>query len=198
MHVFSLDRSCLSQAKVAQFLALKRDPANPRHFNDSLMSNRSFRNPHLYATLVDFVDVDERTTNFPTSIWDPNDVEPEWFADRIGMWCLVASSDSCSCPSPPSRVVTPNDGSLSRGIHTSSKPSYKKRVQNRRRQHSRNAHRLRLRLPRRLRRSPRVSHRTEEGTEKRVDFIRTREVVESLSSLALLCIISFCNVLYTL
>ncbi|KAF8551643.1 hypothetical protein OG21DRAFT_1486814 [Imleria badia] len=88
------------EAKVAQFLTLKRDPVNPRHFNDSLMSNRSFRNPHLYATLVDFVDVDERTTNFPTSIWDPNDVEPEWFADRIGTWCLVASFDPRSYPSP--------------------------------------------------------------------------------------------------
>ena len=48
------------------------------------MSNRSFRNPHLYAKLVEFVDVDERTTNFPPSIWDPHDVEPEWFADKIG------------------------------------------------------------------------------------------------------------------
>jgi hypothetical protein len=48
------------------------------------MSNRSFRNPHLYAKLVEFVDVDERTTNFPRDIWDPNDVREEWFADRIG------------------------------------------------------------------------------------------------------------------
>ncbi|KIJ61654.1 hypothetical protein HYDPIDRAFT_115828 [Hydnomerulius pinastri MD-312] len=71
------------EAKLAQFHALKRDPENPKHFNDSLMSNRSFRNPHLYAKLVEFVDVDERSTNFPSSIWDPSDVEPEWFADRI-------------------------------------------------------------------------------------------------------------------
>ena len=48
------------------------------------MSNRSFRNPHLYAKLVEFVDVDERTTNFPRSIWDPMDVRDEWFAERIG------------------------------------------------------------------------------------------------------------------
>lgn len=70
--------------KLAQFHALKRDPDNPKHFNDSLMSNKSFRNPHLYAKLVEFVDVDERTTNFPKDIWDPNDIRPEWFADRIG------------------------------------------------------------------------------------------------------------------
>ncbi|KAI9066861.1 HCNGP-domain-containing protein [Trametes sanguinea] len=71
------------KAKITQFLALKRDPHNPRHFNDSLMSNRAFRNPHLYAKLVEFVDVDERTTNFPKHIWDPTDVKEEWYADRI-------------------------------------------------------------------------------------------------------------------
>jgi len=71
------------EAKLAQFNALKRDPHNPKHFNDSLMSNRSFRNPHLYAKLVEFVDVDERTTNFPLDIWNPKNMQDEWFADRI-------------------------------------------------------------------------------------------------------------------
>jgi hypothetical protein len=72
------------QAKLAQFHVLKRDSEQPKHFNDSLMSNRSFRNPHLYAKLVEFVDVDERATNFPKEIWDPHDVQEDWFADRIG------------------------------------------------------------------------------------------------------------------
>ena len=49
------------------------------------MSNRSFRNPHLYAKLVEFVDVEERATNFPRDIWDPYDLQPEWYADRIGV-----------------------------------------------------------------------------------------------------------------
>ena len=49
------------------------------------MANRAFRNPHLYAKLVEFVDVDERTSNFPAHVWDPLDVREEWFADRIGM-----------------------------------------------------------------------------------------------------------------
>ncbi|RPD53149.1 HCNGP-domain-containing protein [Lentinus tigrinus ALCF2SS1-6] len=71
------------KAKISTFLALKRDPQNPRHFNDSLMANRAFRNPHLYAKLVEFVDVDERTTNFPKDMWDPLDVKEEWYADRI-------------------------------------------------------------------------------------------------------------------
>ena len=50
------------------------------------MSNRSFRNPHLYNKLVEFVDVDERTTNFPKDIWDPSNVQRDWFADQIGKY----------------------------------------------------------------------------------------------------------------
>jgi hypothetical protein len=50
------------------------------------MSNRSFRNPHLYTKLVEFVDVDERTTNFPNDIWDPANVQKDWFADQIGKY----------------------------------------------------------------------------------------------------------------
>jgi hypothetical protein len=83
------------QAKLAQFNALKRDPNNPKHFNDSLMSNRSFRNPHLYAKLVEFVDVDERTTNFPSDIWNPADVQNEWFADRIGTFLTFLIGGKC-------------------------------------------------------------------------------------------------------
>ncbi|KAH9837226.1 HCNGP-like protein-domain-containing protein [Rhodofomes roseus] len=71
------------EAKLTQFMSLKRDPNDPKHFNDSLMSNRSFRNPHLYTRLVEFVDVDERATNFPEELWDPTDVREEWYADRI-------------------------------------------------------------------------------------------------------------------
>ncbi|KLO20589.1 HCNGP-domain-containing protein [Schizopora paradoxa] len=77
------------EAKLRQFHALKNDTENPKHFNDSLMSNRSFRNPHLYAKLVEFVDVDESATNFPKHIWDPTDVKDEWFYDRIGAWLLL-------------------------------------------------------------------------------------------------------------
>lgn len=84
-HEILFYRWVLIQAKLAQFSALKRDPINPKHFNDSLMSNRSFRNPHLYTKLVEFVDVDERATNFPKDMWDPNDVKKDWFADQIGM-----------------------------------------------------------------------------------------------------------------
>ncbi|KAG9313392.1 HCNGP-like protein-domain-containing protein [Chiua virens] len=93
------------EAKVAQFLTLKRDPVNPKHFNDSLMSNRSFRNPHLYATLVEFVDVDERTTNFPTNIWNPNDVEPEWFSDRIAEIQKARSEQASAAQSKRTQIA---------------------------------------------------------------------------------------------
>ncbi|KAF8137534.1 hypothetical protein EV363DRAFT_1428414 [Boletus edulis] len=73
--------------------AIERDPVNPRHFNDSLMSNRSFRNPHL-----------ERT-NFPTNIWDPNDVEPEWFADRIAELQKARSEQASAAQSKRSQIA---------------------------------------------------------------------------------------------
>lgn len=91
-------------AKLAQFHMLKRDPENPKHFNDSLMSNRSFRNPHLYAKLVEFVDVDERTTNFPPSIWDPHDVEPEWFADKIAEQQKARSEQAAAAQSKRTQI----------------------------------------------------------------------------------------------
>lgn len=84
--IYLTHHSSRTQAKLAQFQTLKRDPANPKHFNDSLMSNRSFRNPHLYAKLVEFVDVDERVTNFPKSIWDPSDFRLEWYSDQLGTY----------------------------------------------------------------------------------------------------------------
>lgn len=58
------------------------------------MANRSFRNPHLYTKLVEFVDVDERTSNFPKSVWDPEDVREEWYSERIGA-CISSFSGEC-------------------------------------------------------------------------------------------------------
>ncbi|KAG8745385.1 hypothetical protein FRC10_008244 [Ceratobasidium sp. 414] len=66
-------------AKVAKFLALKKQGT---HFNDILMRNKSFNNPHIYAKLVDFVDVDETGTNFPKNMWDPHDIQPECLSAR--------------------------------------------------------------------------------------------------------------------
>ncbi|KAH9994712.1 HCNGP-like protein-domain-containing protein [Russula vinacea] len=92
------------EAKLAQFHTLKKDPHQPKHFNDSLMSNRSFRNPHLYAKLVEFVDVDERTTNFPKEIWDPHDVQEDWFADKIAAHQKARSEQQESAQSSNKRA----------------------------------------------------------------------------------------------
>ncbi|GJJ14879.1 hypothetical protein Clacol_009148 [Clathrus columnatus] len=80
--------------KLDQFFELKRGNP-PKHFNDSLMSNRSFCNPHLYAKLVEFVDVDERCSNISKETddkslvckgsWDLDDLDG-WDADKIGQY----------------------------------------------------------------------------------------------------------------
>ncbi|KAF8317661.1 HCNGP-domain-containing protein [Clavulina sp. PMI_390] len=68
------------EAKIRHFKSLKEQG---KHFNDSLMSNKAFRNPHIYAKLVEFVDVNEMGTKFPKATWDPLDLQPEWYSDRI-------------------------------------------------------------------------------------------------------------------
>ncbi|GAB1519170.1 hypothetical protein RhiTH_002236 [Rhizoctonia solani] len=70
-------------AKISKFLALKKQGT---HFNDILMKNKSFNNPHIYAKLVDFVEVDETGTNFPKNVWNPHDIRPEWYAEELGKW----------------------------------------------------------------------------------------------------------------
>ncbi|KAJ3787590.1 HCNGP-domain-containing protein [Lentinula aff. detonsa] len=79
------------EAKLNQFHQLKSS-STPKHFNDTLMSNRSFRNPHLYAQLVEFVDIDERTTNFPKEIWNLEELKDgEWDAEKIAKYQKIRS-----------------------------------------------------------------------------------------------------------
>ncbi|KAJ3994569.1 HCNGP-like protein-domain-containing protein [Lentinula boryana] len=79
------------EAKLNQFHQLKSS-STPKHFNDTLMSNRSFRNPHLYAQLVEFVDIDERTTNFPKEIWNLEGLKDgEWDAEKIAKYQKIRS-----------------------------------------------------------------------------------------------------------
>ncbi|KAJ8503150.1 hypothetical protein ONZ45_g11113 [Pleurotus djamor] len=98
------------ETKLAQFHSLKRDPSNPKHFNDSLMSNRSFRNPHLYAKLVEFVDVDERSTNFPKDMWDPDNMQDEWFADKIAEFQKTRSEQQTASSTKRSRIEFSSSG----------------------------------------------------------------------------------------
>ncbi|KAG7093927.1 hypothetical protein E1B28_007562 [Marasmius oreades] len=109
------------EAKLLQFYHLKHpttvpsssatsasDPVpTPRHFNDSLMSNRSFRNPHLYTKLVEFVDVDERTTNFPKEIWNPYQVVDGpngWDAEKIAAYQKSRSEQQAQAQSSGKRT----------------------------------------------------------------------------------------------
>jgi len=68
------------EAKVMKFHLLKRQG---KHFNDSLMQSKAFRNPHIYAKLVQFVDIQETATNFPKEMWDPFDVKEGWYSDKL-------------------------------------------------------------------------------------------------------------------
>ncbi|KAF7316028.1 HCNGP-domain-containing protein [Mycena indigotica] len=107
------------EAKLAQFHALKHaDP--PKHFNDSLMGSRAFRNPHLYAKLVEFVAADERATNFPSELWDLGNIggEEGWDAEKIGM---SFSRPLLSIAEYPTRSGTP--GKRTQIQFTSGKPS---------------------------------------------------------------------------
>ncbi|KDN50803.1 HCNGP-domain-containing protein [Tilletiaria anomala UBC 951] len=76
------------QAKLAEFHRLKTQGT---HFNTSLASNRAFRNPHIYAKLVSFVQLDECGSNFASMTskhaWDPKSADvfregnAEWLAN---------------------------------------------------------------------------------------------------------------------
>lgn len=70
------------QAKLANFHALRL--SRGLHFNDSLHASKAFRNPRIYAKLVEFVDVDETGTNWARGVWDPKGLPADATAARIG------------------------------------------------------------------------------------------------------------------
>ncbi|RKP04993.1 HCNGP-like protein-domain-containing protein [Thamnocephalis sphaerospora] len=53
------------------------------YFNDRLLGSQAFRNPHLYAKLVEFLDLDETGSNLPQTVFDPHGWPPEAFAEEI-------------------------------------------------------------------------------------------------------------------
>ena len=54
------------QAKLRHFHTLR---AQGVYFNNSLQSNKSFRNPSILSKLVDFVNVDEKLSAMPADVW---------------------------------------------------------------------------------------------------------------------------------
>ncbi|BGP39971.1 hypothetical protein JCM10449v2_003929 [Rhodotorula kratochvilovae] len=69
------------EAKLANFHALRL--SRGLHFNDSLHASKAFRNPRIYAKLVEFVDVDETGSNWDKRIWDPKGLGADASAARI-------------------------------------------------------------------------------------------------------------------
>ncbi|CAG8559034.1 2435_t:CDS:2 [Paraglomus occultum] len=68
------------QNKIAQYRQLKDKGIL---FNDNLLKNKAFRNPHIYEKLVEFVELDETGSNFDKSVFDPYGFPPEAYAEKL-------------------------------------------------------------------------------------------------------------------
>ncbi|KAI7894218.1 HCNGP-like protein-domain-containing protein [Mucor mucedo] len=66
--------------RIAHFLSLR---ASGHRLNNHLQHNKAFRNPRIYARLVDFVEVDEFGSNFDKNDFDPNGFSKELYIDGI-------------------------------------------------------------------------------------------------------------------
>jgi hypothetical protein len=49
-----------------------------------IKNRRDFKNPSLYERLVGMFGIDEKGTNFPTSVFDPDAFLPSDFYDSLG------------------------------------------------------------------------------------------------------------------
>ncbi|KAL0076755.1 HCNGP-like protein-domain-containing protein [Phycomyces blakesleeanus] len=67
-------------ANIAHFLELR---ASGHKLNDHLQRNKSFRNPRIYAKLVEFVELDEIGSNFPKEYFDPHGFPKDAYIDGI-------------------------------------------------------------------------------------------------------------------
>ncbi|CAM0134922.1 unnamed protein product [Umbelopsis sp. WA50703] len=57
------------EARIAHFLSLRESGTR---FNEHLQHSKAFRNPHIYEKLVEFVELDEYSSNFPKDQFDPH------------------------------------------------------------------------------------------------------------------------------
>lgn len=53
------------------------------YFNDNLINSKSYRNPNIYAKLVEFLNVKETSTNFDLTFWDPLGFPANAYADSL-------------------------------------------------------------------------------------------------------------------
>ncbi|KAJ1954545.1 hypothetical protein IWQ62_005734 [Dispira parvispora] len=68
------------QTKFSQWHELMQQGAS---FNAQLLHNKKYRNPHIYAKLIEFLDLDETGSNFPTSFFDPKAFTRQAYADEL-------------------------------------------------------------------------------------------------------------------
>ncbi|CAO3626241.1 unnamed protein product [Cunninghamella blakesleeana] len=68
------------QEKIEHFLSLRK---SGHSLNEHLQKNKSFRNPRIYAKLVEFVDIDELGSNFPKDQFDPKGFPSSSYIDGI-------------------------------------------------------------------------------------------------------------------
>ncbi|KAI8086526.1 HCNGP-like protein-domain-containing protein, partial [Halteromyces radiatus] len=66
--------------KIQHFLSLRQ---SGHRLNDHLQRNKAFRNPRIYAKLVEFVDLDETGSNFPPDQFDPKGFPASSYIDGI-------------------------------------------------------------------------------------------------------------------
>ncbi|KAI9284336.1 HCNGP-like protein-domain-containing protein [Umbelopsis sp. AD052] len=57
------------EARISHFLSLRESGTR---FNEHLQESKAFRNPHIYEKLVEFVELDEYSSNFPKDQFDPH------------------------------------------------------------------------------------------------------------------------------
>ncbi|KAI9590901.1 HCNGP-like protein-domain-containing protein [Syncephalis fuscata] len=69
------------QAKIANWHELMKN--DQLYFNDRLLGSQAFRNPQLYAKLVEFFELDEFGSNLPKEIYDPHGFPASGYAETI-------------------------------------------------------------------------------------------------------------------
>ena len=75
-------------SKIEHWLSLKKQPQNPKHFNEILYGNRSFRNPFLLKSLVKMYNIDEKKALRSTLLDHPlgfHDVEKNVVSDAVSL-----------------------------------------------------------------------------------------------------------------
>ncbi|KAJ2820442.1 hypothetical protein GGI24_004486, partial [Coemansia furcata] len=72
--------SAALQAKFAQWYELKKQGAN---FNETLMRNKTFRNPNIYQWLVDHLALEEAGSNMPLDGFTPAQLRADFTAEAL-------------------------------------------------------------------------------------------------------------------